>query len=182
MVCVILFTIVMQQKENSVRQSEQTVLNSHKWIKKLTMILTSVLLLTMFGLGGYWLGARRQQSPPPHFLTKPKPSWLPSDTPAQRSSSASTVIPSQPYSLHSGQFESTTNWKTYINSEYGISFRYPFNAKITVQKLALLSFEQSDGITLEPPYQEPYSKWYVLDLVVRDNPQNLDAKTIIDNL
>ena len=59
---------------------------------------------------------------------------------------------------------------------------FHFNAKITVQKLALLSFEQSDGITLEPPYQEPYSKWYVLDLVVRDNPQNLDAKTIIDNL
>src|SRR5687768_7702371 len=62
----------MLHKEDLIYQSGQPVLNSRKWLKKLTMILTSVLLLTMFGLGGYWLGARQQQS-----------------------SSASTIMPSQ---------------------------------------------------------------------------------------
>jgi hypothetical protein len=59
----------MQQKEDLVHQSDQPVLSSPTWFKKLTMILTSVLLLSMFGLGGYWLGARQQQSSPPQTLT-----------------------------------------------------------------------------------------------------------------
>jgi hypothetical protein len=61
----------MLLKEDLIHKSDQPVLNPPKWIKKLTMILTSVLLLTMFGLGGYWVGARQQQSSPPHLLTKP---------------------------------------------------------------------------------------------------------------
>jgi hypothetical protein len=54
----------MLQKEDLVRKYEQTVLNSRTWIKKLTLILASVLLLTMFRIGGYWLGTREQQSAP----------------------------------------------------------------------------------------------------------------------
>jgi hypothetical protein len=61
----------MLKKEDFVHQPDQPVLSSLTWIKKLTMILTSVLLLTMFGLGGYWLGARQQQSSPTDLLTKP---------------------------------------------------------------------------------------------------------------
>jgi hypothetical protein len=53
----------MQQKENLTNKSDKNARNSPKWLKKLTMILTSALLLTMFGLGGYWLGARQQQHP-----------------------------------------------------------------------------------------------------------------------
>jgi hypothetical protein len=52
----------MHQKEDLVHQSDQNVWNSPKWFKKLTMILTSVLLLTMFAIGGYWWGARQQRS------------------------------------------------------------------------------------------------------------------------
>jgi Leucine-rich repeat (LRR) protein len=74
----------MQQKEDSLHQSEQPVLNSPTWFKKLTMILTSVLLLTMFGLGGYWLGARRQQPSPTDLLTKLESSRLRTVPPSQQ--------------------------------------------------------------------------------------------------
>jgi hypothetical protein len=86
----------MHKKEDSAHQPDGTASNSPKWIKKLTMILISVLLLTMFGLGGYWLGARQQQSSPRDFLAKPKsivsnpsvqplsttPTYFPFDAPA----------------------------------------------------------------------------------------------------
>jgi hypothetical protein len=52
----------MLQKEDFVHQSDHTVVNSSKHPKQLTIILTSVLLLTVFGLGGYWLSARQPQS------------------------------------------------------------------------------------------------------------------------
>jgi hypothetical protein len=59
----------MLQKEDLGHQSDQPVSNSPKWIKKLTLILTSVLLLSVFGIGGYWLGAGQQQSIPTGILT-----------------------------------------------------------------------------------------------------------------
>jgi hypothetical protein len=62
----------MLQKEDLAHQPDQPVLNSPKWPKQLTIILTSVLLLTMFGLGGYWLGARQQQSLPSPKLVIPQ--------------------------------------------------------------------------------------------------------------
>jgi hypothetical protein len=85
----------MQQKENFVHQSDPPVLNSPKWPKRLTIILTSVLLLTMFGVGGYWLGARRQQSSSTDLLTKPKSSGLPSATLVQQFSPIATITTSQ---------------------------------------------------------------------------------------
>jgi hypothetical protein len=67
----------MLQKEDLTRQSDQPVLNSRKWPRTLTIILLYVLLLTMFALGGYWLGARRQQSLPTDLLTKLESNRLP---------------------------------------------------------------------------------------------------------
>jgi len=48
----------------------------------------------VFTLGGYWLGARRQQSSP-ELPPKPRPSWLPTATPSQRLSVVPTVTTSQ---------------------------------------------------------------------------------------
>lgn len=120
------------------------------------------------------LGARRQQSSPAGLLTKPESNQLPTATPFQRLSVAPTIA--------AGHIGPTTNWKTYTTSEYDISFRYPFDAKVITQTIySMLSSKPSDGIIVEPPYQEPYSKWYSFALVVRDNPQRLDARTIIDS-
>jgi hypothetical protein len=105
----------MQQKEDLVHQSGQPVLNSPNWPKQLTIILTSVLLLSMFGLGGYWLSARREQFSPTDLLTEPKPSWLPTATPSQQLS----VIPT----ITTSQTDQTTNWETYKHEGYGFLIR-----------------------------------------------------------
>ena len=105
----------MLQKEDLGHQSDQSVLDSPKRLKKLTMILASVLLLTMFGLGGYWVGARQQQSSPTDLLTKPEPSWLPSATPARHS-----LIPT----ITTSQTDPTSNWKIYRNTKIGFELKY----------------------------------------------------------
>lgn len=141
-------------------------------------ILIAVFILAVGGVGGNWVGSRRQQSLPTDFLSKSKPSWLPTATLVQQLSVSPTVITSHPYPLHSGQL--APNWKIYTNSEYGISFNYPPDASAAVETIYnMLSSQPSRGITIEPTYQAPYQKWYSFDLVVRDNPQNLEAKKII---
>jgi hypothetical protein len=119
----------MQRKEDLIHQPDQPVLNSSKRFKKLTMILTSVLLLTMFGLGGYWLGARRQQSSITDLITTPKLRWLPTTTPFQQSSSASTIIPSQT--------DSAYNWKTYEEQGIPFTFQYPPQTEISWDRNSL---------------------------------------------
>jgi hypothetical protein len=114
----------MLQKEGLVHQSDQPVLNSRTWIKKLTMILASVLLLTMFGLGGYWLGARRQQLSPSNLLTKPESSQLPSVTPIQKLSSTPTTAT-----------DSTAGWETYRDPQGFFSVKYPLDPHIKVQHM-----------------------------------------------
>jgi hypothetical protein len=106
----------MQKKEDSVHKSDRPALNAHTWHKKLTVILVYVLLLTMFGLGGYWLGVRRQPSSP-QLPTQPKSSWLPSATLAQRHSVSPTITTEQ-----SGQ---TANWATYTSTAGGYTIKYP---------------------------------------------------------
>jgi hypothetical protein len=107
----------MHKKEDSAPQSDQPVSNSHNWIKKLTLILTSVLLLTMFGLGGYWVGERQQESSPIDLLTKLKSNELPTDTPIQQHSVSPTIT--------TNQTDITIKWEAYANSKVGFEFRYP---------------------------------------------------------
>jgi hypothetical protein len=61
----------------------------------------------MFGLGGYWVGARQQQSSP-QLPTKPRPSWLPTATPIQQLSPALD-----------------SDWKTYIDQKQRYTIKYP---------------------------------------------------------
>jgi hypothetical protein len=110
----------MEQKEDLIHQSDQTVLNFHKRIKKLTIILTSVLLLTMFGLGGYWLGARQQQSLLTHLLIRPGPSWFASGTPAGQLSPSPIISPS------STPVITVTEWETYKQDDLW-EIKYPMN-------------------------------------------------------
>jgi hypothetical protein len=59
----------MQQKEDLIHQSDQAVLNSRMWIKKLTMILISVSIATVIGTGSFLLGETHKQ---PHTNTRQK--------------------------------------------------------------------------------------------------------------
>ncbi len=74
----------------------------------------------------------------------------------------------------------TANWKTYQGSDF--SFQYPFEAKESTREVnGMLVQEKENGIYFEPDYKAPYDKWYSLVMVVRNNPQNLDAKIIVEN-
>jgi hypothetical protein len=115
----------MQQKEDLIHQSDHPVLDSPKRSKKLTMILTSVLLLTMFGIGGYWLGARRQQLSPSNHLTKPRPTWLAPATPSQQPSASPMVTTSQ--------IDPRAGWKTYEDNKFAIS--YPANWRVGLDQI-----------------------------------------------
>jgi hypothetical protein len=84
----------------------------------LTIILTSVLLLTMFGLGGYWLGARQQQSSSSDLLTESKSGQLPTATPFQQLSPSPLV---------------TINWETYRDPQGFFSIKYPSDPHIKAQ-------------------------------------------------
>jgi hypothetical protein len=118
----------MLQKEDLEHKSDQSVLHSHKCLKKLTMILASVLLLTMFGLGGYWLGARQQRSPLPQLLITPEPSWSPSDTPLQQHSPSPATTISQT-NLATFPLD-VSSWSAYHSEEYGFTIKYPLRVKV----------------------------------------------------
>jgi len=106
----------MLHKEDLVHQSDQPVWNSSQSSKWLTIILLYVLLLTMFGLGGYWVGARQQQSSSTDLITiKPKPNWLYTVTPVQQLSPTPTNA--------TGQACTATYWITHTDSR--LSVRYP---------------------------------------------------------
>jgi hypothetical protein len=111
----------MHKKEDSVRQPDHPVVNPPKWLKKLAMILTSVLLLTIFGLGGYWLGARQQQSSSTSLFTKPIPSWPSTTTSIRQRSLTPTKV--------NNKATSNSNWKTFTfeDKRLGYSLRYPAN-------------------------------------------------------
>lgn len=134
--------------------------------KKLVIILSIIVALFAFGVGGYFLGANKNQAAPQSQQATISPTTIVQPTPTN------TSMPTK---------NSTTDWQTYTNPDYGISLKYPTDAVTSTQTLYSMLSKSSNGLNIAPPYQEPYSKWYTFDLVVQDNLQSLDAKTIINN-
>jgi hypothetical protein len=133
----------MIQKEDSVRKSDQNVLNPAKWLKKLTMILISVLLLTMFGLGGYWLSARQQQSPLIGLLTKLESSRLPTSSSIQQRSTNPTITADQ--AVPPVLPLDTSDWKVYRSGKYRFQVKHPGNWKVSVNQLEFNLISSSSG-------------------------------------
>ncbi|MBI2040327.1 hypothetical protein HYT18_04610 [Candidatus Microgenomates bacterium] len=149
-------------------QNQSTPLTSQSNLsKKIVIILAIIVALSAFGVGGYFLGANKNQTIPqpqqavaPSIVTQPSPTNTP----------------------NSAEDSTTSTWKTYQDSKYGFSFRYPSNAQISTGTVAsMLSRQEDNGINIKPPYEAPYDKWWTMDLVVRDNPQGTDAQMIINN-
>jgi hypothetical protein len=165
----------MQRKEDLSHQLDEPAPNSPKWRKRLTIILLSVLLPIMSGLGVYWLGARQQQCSSTDLLTKPKHSQLPSTTPTQRHSVSPTITTSQAASIG--------RWRTYKNEQLGILFHYPSDWKIKPylpkykqeglmhRALDLLAQNNEHG-----PY--PGYQGYLGTLYYYDNPEHLPLQTL----
>ena len=113
----------MLQKQDLVNHPADFLPNSHNLSKRLTIILASVLLLTIVGVGGYMLGARHQQSLPSNPSTKPEPNWFPSATPVQQ------LFPTP--KVATNQNDPTTGWNGYDASHYATKYgpAYRFSLK-----------------------------------------------------
>lgn len=135
------------------------------------LILIGVMVLVGIAYGVYYLGqANVKQAPAPQSVVS-NPTTFPSPT--------QSVVARQPQlSVVANEI---TNWKTYQEVNAGFSFKYPANAQVSTGTAAsMLSFKEDNSINVKPPYEVPYDQWYTMDLVVRDNSQGADAKTIID--
>lgn len=74
------------------------------------------------------------------------------------------------------------NWKIYTNKDSNISLKYPANAKVkTGTTHSMLSFNPSDAIIIETPYLNVENQGYIIDIAIKENPQNLPAQTVINN-
>lgn len=140
------------------------------------IIIGLVFLMVIIGAGAYFLGAKTNQVQTPNN-TQP----LPTSDVTQAQPTNGAIQTPQPTTTTSPQNENV-NWKTYQDAKKGFSFKYPSNAQVSTGTVAsMLSFQEDNGINVKPPYEAPYDKWYTMDLVVRDNLQGIDAKTIINN-
>jgi hypothetical protein len=169
--------IIMNSDNDSVPQShpiQQKPAKFFRSLKRIRLLAVVLFVGALSGVGGYSPGIRNNQSVP-----------LSQTSPSQQATISTNISPTitqptnnQPTSVFDPNI---ANWKTYINSELGVSFSYPSDAIARADKVySMLSSKPANGVIIEPPYQEPFSKWYSFALVVEDNPQNVDARMIID--
>lgn len=87
--------------------------------KKLIILLGIIIALFAFGVGGYFLGANKNQT-----------------TPQSRQVTVSPTIsqPSPTNTPISVEDSATSTWKTYTSQEGNYSFKYPANVKVYVNE------------------------------------------------
>lgn len=87
--------------------------------KKLIIILGITVALFAFGVGGYFLGANKNQTTPQ----------------SQQTTASPTVTqPSPTNNPISVEDSATSTWETYISQEGNYSFKYPANVKVYVNE------------------------------------------------
>jgi len=112
-----------------------------------------------------------------YFQLKSKPAPQPQPT----TTSQSTPTPA-PVTKATPTTDETASWKTYKDPNYNFTFKYPNETGLAKTTLySMLSKSESSGLEISPPRIEPFDNWYSFGLVVKDNPQNTDANTIINN-
>lgn len=121
------------------------------------ILIVIILILTFAGGGAYFVLNSK---------TKPQP----------------TISNATPTSIPTPTPNPTANWKTYKDPNYNFSFKYPNEAGLTKKTLySMLSRSESSGLEISPPRIGPFENWYSFDLAVKDNPQNTDVHTIVNN-
>lgn len=94
------------------------------WVKILIVV---ILVLGVGSTAAYLLGIRQNQ---PNAFSQPAPSL---QAPTSTRFSPTIVQPSlTSFPTSIGQITTTTSWKTYTNSKYGLSFYYPPNYTISI--------------------------------------------------
>ncbi len=82
-------------------------------------ILLSVLGATVVGGGAYYMGVNQSQNQPTVIVTATP---VPTSTPIASSTPSPTPSPT---ATPAATIDSTANWKTYTDTKYGFSFKYP---------------------------------------------------------
>lgn len=116
---------------------------SQKGFSPILIVLLIVATLT----GGYFLYTQQ---------TKPLPQPIPQQTP--------TPSPAPALESESSPSAGTTNWRTYVNTKYGFSLRYPEDKNFKVQ-------ENNKGISIGTP-----NSGFGLFISIFDNPKKLTPR------
>jgi hypothetical protein len=133
--------------------------------RKLLALITAVLLSALVaGIGGYFLGIRKNQYAP---LSQPSPSPQPAmvtQIPATIAQSSynqftpflsplptSPLIAEIPNCILTGHDAETTNWKTYTNTKYYYSFKYPTGANTVFNYKSNAPHDFNDIIYIKDP-------------------------------
>lgn len=124
---------------------------------KLPMILIIIfVLLVILGSGIYYFAAKSIKNNTPVTPPTAVPDVRPSPTIEETASS-----------------DPTSNWKTYSDTQLGISFRYPSNGKINKLTEGTSSLYITDNSNNIPHY--------LFNIDIKDNKQNLTARQVIEN-
>ncbi len=123
-----------------------------------------IVLLIALAIGGYFLYQQQAKT------TLPTPS--PTQTTTQPSPNPTNTSP-----VPNGTGE-TTSWKTYTDTELGISFKYPDTWEV---KTTIVAGPNTKYVYLEIP-QEKDSARFAVAVDYIDNPKNLSVKQFQEEL
>jgi hypothetical protein len=118
----------ISQSQSEIPQTFPASVSNSSWKSKLPLISGGLLLLVIVGAAGFLLGKSFSQpktSPPPISQVSPSPSPTPENP-------ISTPTP-----------DPTANWKTYVNTAYNYSLKYPPDWAVLVK---------GDEATFPAPY------------------------------
>jgi len=116
---------------------------------KIGFLVTTALFLATAGVFGFFVFKTRGKTQPLQPTQVPilTPTFTPTPTPTPTPIVFPTLVPTP---------DSTANWKTYTNTKYGYSIKYPpeFNYKISGKGEAMVVFDPSQEVLKSPAAED----------------------------
>jgi len=153
----------ISQSQSEISQTSPPTLSTSSWKSKLFLVSAALLLIVLAGTIGFLLGKS---------LDKPKTSFSP----------ISQVSPSPSSENPTPTLDPTANWKTYVNTKYGLKFKYPEERYLIEEDNEwLLSKESKIEMpkTFEEFFGYPPPKFlFALKMINKKSPQDLSPLRI----
>lgn len=152
----------------NIEQSQSAPLPNPSSHSKIFIIITTVILLTIIGVGIYVLGTRKNQP----AIQNLQPTSSPT---------ASHSSPTNDINLESTGSAETANWKTYTDVENQYSVRYPSTWSIEKYSREYAFVGNSQGIKIFSEYQKSHKSNLYITIEVEKNTKNLSLDDFLNN-